>query len=94
MPEADDVTLLGPWNKGRLVGQKRPLKPRDVWTIRTRLGLEGNARDLALFNLAIVSKLRACDLVSIRVSDIQTGDKVRERRASSRRRRDAQFSLN
>ena len=48
-----------PWNKGRLIGQKRPLKPRDVWTIRVRLQLEGRKRHLALFNLAIDSKLRA-----------------------------------
>ena len=48
-----------PWNKGRLIGQKRPLKPKDVWTIRVRLQLEHHARDLALFNLAIDSKLRA-----------------------------------
>ena len=47
-----------PWNKGRLIGQKRPLKPRDVWTIRVRLQLEGRKRHLALFNLAIDSKLR------------------------------------
>jgi len=48
-----------PWNKGRLTGQKRPLKPKDVWAIRVRLQLQNRARDLALFNLAIDSKLRA-----------------------------------
>ena len=53
----------GPWNKGRLIGQKRPLKPKEVWTIRVRLQLEHHKRDLALFNLAIDSKLRGCDLV-------------------------------
>jgi hypothetical protein len=52
-----------PWNKGRLIGQKRPLKPKDVWAIRVRLQLQGRKRDLALFNLAIDSKLRGCDLV-------------------------------
>jgi hypothetical protein len=46
-----------PWNKGRLIGQKRPLKPKDVWAIRVRLQLQGRKRDLALFNLAIDSKL-------------------------------------
>jgi len=51
-----------PWNKGRLIGQKRPLKPKEVWAIRVRLQLEGRKRDLALFNLAIDSKLRGCDL--------------------------------
>jgi hypothetical protein len=52
-----------PWNKGRFTGQKRPLKPKDVWAIRIRLQLEHRKRDLALFNLAIDSKLRGCDLV-------------------------------
>ena len=50
-----------PWNKGRLIGQKRPLKPKDVWTIRVRLQLGGRQRDLAMFNLAIDSKLRAAE---------------------------------
>jgi hypothetical protein len=50
-----------PWNKGRIIGQKRPLKLKDVWTIRVRLQLEGRKRHLALFNLAIDSKLRGCD---------------------------------
>ena len=47
-----------PWNKGKLVGQKAPLKPQEVWAIRVRLQLADNKRDLALFNLAIDSKLR------------------------------------
>jgi hypothetical protein len=59
-----------PWNKGRLIGQKRPLKPKDVWAIRVRLQLEGRKRDLALFNLAIDSKLRRCDLVRLQVNDV------------------------
>ena len=62
-----------PWNKGRLIGQKRPLKPKDVWAIRVRLQLEGRKRDLALFNLAIDSKLRGCDLVSLLVDDVCVG---------------------
>ena len=57
-----------PWNKGRLIGQKRPLKPKDVWAIRVRLQLEGRKRDLALFNLPIDSKLRDCDLVRLQVN--------------------------
>ena len=57
-----------PWNKGRIIGQKRPLLPRHVWSIRVRLEMAGNARDLALFNMAVDSKLRGCDLVSIRVN--------------------------
>lgn len=63
-----------PWNKGRLIGQKRPLKPKDVWAIRVRLQLEGRKRDLALFNLAIDSKLRGCDLVSLQVDDVSVGE--------------------
>ncbi len=61
-----------PWNKGRLIGQKRPLLAKQVWAIRARLELAGNLRDLALFNLAIDSKLRGCDLVRERVSVIQS----------------------
>src|SRR3954452_22523527 len=68
-----------PWNKGRLIGQKRPLKPKDVWAIRVRLQLEGRKRDLALFNLAIDSKLRGCDLVSLQVEDVSVGGRVRDR---------------
>jgi len=68
-----------PWNKGRLIGQKRPLKPKDVWSIRVRLQLEGRKRDLALFNLAIDSKLRGCDLVSLQVDDVSVGGRVRDR---------------
>jgi len=63
----------------RLSGQKPPLKPKEVWAIRIRLQIQGKPRDLALFNLAIDSKLRSCDLVALRVSDIVTGGSVRER---------------
>ena len=56
-----------PWNKGKLVGQKAPLKLRDIWAIRVRLELADRMRELALFNLAIDSKLRGCDLVQLRV---------------------------
>jgi hypothetical protein len=59
-----------PWNKGKIVGQKAPLKPREILAVRVRLQLRSNLRDLALFNLAIDSKLRACDLLSLRVCDI------------------------
>jgi integrase len=68
-----------PWNKGRLIGQKRPLRPKDVWAIRVRLQIGGLVRDLALFNLAIDSKLRACDLVALRISDVEAGGRIRER---------------
>jgi integrase len=59
-----------PWNKGKLIGPKPPLQPRHVWAIRTRLQLSGRKRDLALFNLAIDSKLRGCDVVSLKVEDV------------------------
>jgi integrase len=59
-----------PWNKGKLTGAKPPLRPRYVWSIRSKLQLEGRTRDLAMFNLAIDSKLRGCDVVALRVEDI------------------------
>src|SRR6516165_6646504 len=59
-----------PWNKGKLVGPKPPLRPSHVWSIRTKLQIEGRKRDLALFNLAIDSKLRGCDVVAVRVHDV------------------------
>jgi integrase len=64
------ITKHVPWNKGKLTGAKPPLRPRHVWAIRTRLLVEGQTRDLALFNLAIDSKLRGCDLVALRAEDI------------------------
>lgn len=62
-----------PWNQGKLVGQKAPLRLRDIWAIRARLQIAKKTRDLALFNLAIDSKLRGCDLVNLRVRDIAHG---------------------
>jgi len=62
-----------PWNKGKLIGQKRPLRPKEIWAIRIRLQLAKRIRDLALFNLAIESKLRGCDIVSLRVNDVSHG---------------------
>ncbi len=59
-----------PWNKGKLVGAKPPLRPSHVGSIRTKLQIEGKKRDLALFNLAIDSKLRGCDVVAVRVDDV------------------------
>jgi len=61
---------LVPWNKGKLIGAKPPLRPKHVWSIRTKLQIEGRTRDLAMFNLAIDSKLRGCDVVAIKVEDI------------------------
>ncbi|WP_225774691.1 tyrosine-type recombinase/integrase [Pseudomonas sp. Marseille-Q5115] len=68
-----------PWNKGKLVGQKAPLRLKDIWAIRVRLQIAEEARDLALFNLAIDSKLRACDLTKLRVRDVVHGQHVSSR---------------
>ena len=65
--------------KRKLIGQKTPLKPKEVWSIRVRLQIYGKIRDLALFNLAINSKLRSCDLVALRTSDVVMAGSVRER---------------
>lgn len=65
-----------PWNKGKLTGQKPPLKLREIWAIRVRLQLSSNVRDLAMFNLAIDSKLRACDLTKLRVRDVCHGERI------------------
>jgi integrase len=68
-----------PWNKGKLIGQKTPLRLRDIWAIRIRLQLQERHRELAMFNLGIDSKLRACDLVKLRVRDVCHGDRVSAR---------------
>lgn len=83
------------WNKGRLIGQKRPLLPKRVWAIRTRLELAGNLRDLALFNVAIDSKLRGCGLVALKVTDIVRDDRIRERVSviQSKTNKPVQFEL-
>jgi integrase len=59
-----------PWNKGKLTGAKPPLRPKHVWAIRTKLQVEGRLRDLAMFNLAIDSKLRGCDIVALKLEDV------------------------
>ncbi len=65
-----------PWNKGKLIGQRPPLKLNEIWAVRIRLQLQKNVFELALFNLAIDSKLRGCDLVSLKVSDLYKMDGV------------------
>jgi hypothetical protein len=65
-----------PWNKGKLVGLKSPLKFKDIWAVRIRLQIAGRIRDLGLFDLAIDSKVRACDLVTLRVRDVAHGERV------------------
>jgi hypothetical protein len=68
-----------PWNKGRIIGQKRPLLPKHEWSIRVRLEMTDNRRDLALFNMAVDSNLRGCDLVCLTVNDVYAAGSVKER---------------
>jgi len=75
-PETKPATAAVPWNKGKLIGQKPPLTLKQIWAIRIRLQMDHRVRDLALFNLAIDSKLRGCDLVRLRVRDVVHGDQV------------------
>lgn len=84
-----------PWNKGRLTGQKPPLKLREIWAIRTRLQMSSNVRELALFNLAIDSKLRACDLTRLQVQDVCMGGHVVSRATSMQQKtqRPVQFEV-
>ncbi|WP_305782220.1 hypothetical protein [Candidatus Thiodiazotropha endoloripes] len=73
------VNKPGPWNKGKLIGQNPPLKLNEIWSIRIRLEISNRVRNLALFNLVIDSKLRSCDLVKLRVSDIAHGNHILKR---------------
>ncbi|MCA6117326.1 tyrosine-type recombinase/integrase [Bradyrhizobium sp. WSM 1738] len=68
-----------PWNKGKIVGAKPPLRPKHVWAIRTQLQIDGRMRDLALFNVAIDSKLRGCDVVGLKVDDVAPGGYAADR---------------
>jgi integrase len=73
MPDTDNFASpvrRTPWNKGKLIGARPPLRSKHVWSIRTRLQVEGRVRDLAMFNLAIDSKLRGCDVVALKVEDV------------------------
>ena len=84
-----------PWNKGKLLGQKPPLKLKEIWAIRIRLQLDHRTRELALFNLAIDSKLRGCDLVGLRVHDVVQGSQVARRAIVMQKKtqRPVQFEL-
>ena len=73
------VKASTPWNKGKLIGQKPPLKLREIWAIRIRLQLKKETRKLAMFNLAIDSKLRSCDLVKLKVRDVYNGNGIAPR---------------
>ncbi len=79
MDEAVVLAAPRPWNKGKLMGQKAPFKLREIWAIRVRLQIHRRARELALFDLGIDSKLRACDLVKLKVRDVCRGDRVAAR---------------
>ncbi|HPR07699.1 MAG TPA: hypothetical protein PLI17_13800 [Denitromonas sp.] len=91
----ETVQTYEPWNKGKLVGQKPPLKPKDIWAIRLHLLNGRQVRDLAMFNLAIDSKLRGCDLVSLRVRDVMHADQILPRAMIVQRKtqRPVQFEL-
>jgi len=84
-----------PWNKGKIVGQKAPFKTKDIWALRVRLQIDSRLRELALFNLGIDSKLRGCDLVSLRVRDICHGDQVATRASvmQQKTQRPVQFEI-
>lgn len=82
-----------PWNKGKLVGQKLPLRRKGIWAIRVRLQLSDRTRDLALFNLAFDSKLRACDLVKLRVRDVSHGDRIAARTIVMQQKTSVRFNL-
>jgi integrase len=79
METATARSYVAPWNKGKLVGQKVPFKLKDIWAIRIRLQLAHRTRELALFDLGLDSKLRACDLVKLRVRDVSHGDRMATR---------------
>jgi hypothetical protein len=83
-----------PWNKGKLIGAKPPLRPKHVWSIRTRLLVEGRTRDLAMFNLAIDSKLRGCGVVALKVEDVAPNGMRLTVLRCGRRRRDGRSSSN
>ncbi len=79
METSGSAVQHAPWNKGKIVGQKAPFKLKDIWALRVRLQLEGRVRELALFNLGIDSKLRGCDLVTLKVRDVRHGDQMATR---------------
>jgi integrase len=88
-------TTREPWNKGKLVGQKTPFKLKEIWAIRVRLQIARRCRDLALFNLAIDSKLRACDLMQLRMRDVCHGQTMASRALvlQQKTRRPVQFEI-
>ena len=89
------TTIHAPWNKGKLTGQKAPLRLNEIYAIRVRLQLANRTRDLALFNLAIDSKLRACDLLKLRVQDVTHGSQMASRAVvmQQKTKRPVQFEI-
>jgi integrase len=93
--DANSNSQRTPWNKGKMIGQKPPLKLKEIWAIRIRLQLTKKVRELAMFNLAIDSKLRGCDLVSLKVRDVTHGNQVAPRASvmQHKTQRPVQFEL-
>ena len=94
-PNVPPMEIKHAWNRGKLIGQKAPLRLREIWSIRVRLQMAGDIRKLALFNLAIDSKLRACDLVRLRVRDVSHGAQIASRTSVIQRKtkRPVQFEI-
>ncbi|SEM20047.1 hypothetical protein SAMN04488129_13216 [Halomonas daqiaonensis] len=92
---ASETSTREPWNKGKLVGQKTPFRIKDIWAIRVRLQLAEKVRDLAIFELAIDSKLRACDLVALCVRDVTHGNHISSRATimQKKTKRPVQFEI-
>jgi integrase len=93
MASAQKRARRPPWNKGKVVGAKPPLRPSHVWSIRTKLQMEDRKRDLALFNLAIDSKLRGCDLVAVRVDEVAPSGYAMDRATIRQTGRPVRFEL-
>jgi len=94
-PQFAFPTIREPWNKGRMLGPKLALKPKHIWSIRIHLEMEHRVRDLAMFNMAIDSKLRGCDLVALRVNDVCLGTSILPRAIVVQRKtgRPVQFEI-
>ena len=90
--QSKSANQVEPWNKGKLMGAKPPLRPKHVWAVRARLQLTGRLRDLALFNLAIDSKLRGCDVVSLKKADVAPHGYAADRASVRQRRPEDQFA--
>ncbi|MGZ5014045.1 MAG: integrase, partial [Methylobacter sp.] len=95
MNPENQIKRHSPWNKGKLIGQKSPLKLKEIWAIRIRLQMAQNTREPALFNLAIDNKLRGCDLVKLRVCDVAQGGRASSRAIimQQKTRRPVQFEI-